>query len=189
MSRENALYGKEEIIRVAVEIVDTEGIKALSVRRVAKDLGVSAMTLYNYVENLRDIKKYVLINGFDRLYASIYQALNKLDAPVNNKVFCKTIAMQVFKFARENREIFLFMFSDGQQLFSDDAEIRPFYAFLRKLMKRSKATQSSWDKNETAYQLFDVILFSVAYRYATESSLMEEQLESYVDFILSRCLE
>lgn len=48
--------GKEEIIRVAVGIVDKEGMEAVSVRRIAKELGVSSMTIYNYVENLSDVK-------------------------------------------------------------------------------------------------------------------------------------
>ena len=52
MAREKVLCGKEEIIRVAVGIVDKEGMEAVSVRRIAKELGVSSMTIYNYVENL-----------------------------------------------------------------------------------------------------------------------------------------
>lgn len=57
MAREKVLCGKEEIIRVAVGIVDKEGMEAVSVRRIAKELGVSSMTIYNYVENLSDVKK------------------------------------------------------------------------------------------------------------------------------------
>ena len=68
MPREKVLCGKEEIIRVAVGIVDAEGVEALSARRIAKELGVSPMTLYNYVENLEEIEKLVLTSGFDRLY-------------------------------------------------------------------------------------------------------------------------
>ena len=67
MSREKVLCGKEEIFRVAIGIVDSDGMEALSVRNIAKELGVSPMTIYNYVENLNDIKKRVLINGFDRM--------------------------------------------------------------------------------------------------------------------------
>ena len=51
MSREKILCGKEDIFRVAIGMVDREGIEALSVRSIAKELGVSPMTIYNYVEN------------------------------------------------------------------------------------------------------------------------------------------
>lgn len=39
----------EKIVRVAIEAADAEGLGALSMRRVAKDLGVSTMSLYTYV--------------------------------------------------------------------------------------------------------------------------------------------
>ena len=94
MAREKVLCGKEEIIRAAVRIVDSEGMEALSARRISKELGVSAMTIYNYVENLAEVKKYVLSDGFDRLYDSIYHALNELRGQVDKVKFCKTIAMR-----------------------------------------------------------------------------------------------
>ena len=112
MPREKVLCGKEKIIRVAVRVVDTEGIGALSARRIAKELGISPMTLYNYVENLQEIEKHVLTSGFDRLYDSIYHALNSLEPPVDKFLFCKTLAKQVFSFAMENRNIFSFMQSN-----------------------------------------------------------------------------
>jgi AcrR family transcriptional regulator len=89
MAREKVLCGKEEIVRVAVGIVDREGMEALSVRRIAKELGVSSMTIYNYVENLQDIKKEVLINGFDRLYERIYLELNSLKMPLTSIHFAR----------------------------------------------------------------------------------------------------
>jgi len=39
----------EKIVRVAIEAADAEGLEALSMRRVAKQLGVSTMSLYTYV--------------------------------------------------------------------------------------------------------------------------------------------
>jgi AcrR family transcriptional regulator len=38
-----------EITRTAIELADTEGLAALSMRRVAEQLGASAMSLYTYV--------------------------------------------------------------------------------------------------------------------------------------------
>jgi AcrR family transcriptional regulator len=42
---------KERVLRAAVELADTSGIEALSMRRLAKELGVEAMSLYNHVAN------------------------------------------------------------------------------------------------------------------------------------------
>jgi AcrR family transcriptional regulator len=42
-------YTREQIAAVAVEIADAEGIKAVSMRRVATELEAGTMTLYHYV--------------------------------------------------------------------------------------------------------------------------------------------
>lgn len=189
MPREKVLCGKEEIIRVAVEIVDKEGINALSARRIAKELGVSSMTIYNYVENLKEVKKHVLSNGFDRLYNCIFHALNNLEAPVDKVTFCKTIASQVFKYAKENSNVFTFMFSDGRRQFCDDAEVRPFYNFITKLTKRAKVTQKDWAANEMCYSLLEMLVFSASYQGSSGiSDMTEAQYDQLIDFFLERCI-
>ena len=189
MSREKVLCGKEEIFRVAIGIVDSDGMEALSVRNIAKELGVSPMTIYNYVENLNDIKKRVLINGFDRMYSTVYAKLSDLQAAVDKMLFCKTIAMSVYRFASENRGVFIFMFSDGERLFSEDAEIRPFYNNIQKLMKRAKATKKDWTINEKGYRLFEILIFSVSYQFAAGTkSLSEEEYGELIDYYLTRCI-
>ena len=39
------------IVKAAIRLADAEGIEALSMRRLAKNLGVEAMSLYNHVAN------------------------------------------------------------------------------------------------------------------------------------------
>jgi DNA-binding transcriptional regulator YhcF (GntR family) len=46
---------KERIVRAAVAIADTEGIGALSMRRVATQLGVATMSLYRHVPGKDDL--------------------------------------------------------------------------------------------------------------------------------------
>lgn len=41
--------GVERIVRAAIEVADAEGLAALSMRRVAEQLGVGTMSLYTYV--------------------------------------------------------------------------------------------------------------------------------------------
>jgi DNA-binding transcriptional regulator YhcF (GntR family) len=40
---------RDEVVRMALAIADTEGLAALSMRRIASELGVSTMALYRYV--------------------------------------------------------------------------------------------------------------------------------------------
>ncbi len=189
MSREKVLCGKEEIFRVAIAIVDNDGMESLSIRNIAKELGVSPMTIYNYVENLNDIKKRILINGFDRLYSSVYADLSALQAMVDKMLFCRTIAMSVYKFANENRGVFIFMFSDGERLFREDAEVRPFYDNIQKFMKRAKVTQKDWLANENGYKLFEMLIFSISYRFAVGTkSLSEKEYSELIDYYLAKCI-
>lgn len=49
-TRREAL-SRERILRVALDLVDREGLDAISMRRVGEALGVEAMSLYNHVAN------------------------------------------------------------------------------------------------------------------------------------------
>ncbi len=42
---------RRRILEAAVELVDREGLRGLSMRRLGRDLGVEAMSLYNHVPN------------------------------------------------------------------------------------------------------------------------------------------
>ena len=46
---------RDRIIRTAVRIMDEEGLEAVSMRRIGRELGVEAMSLYNHVEDKEDI--------------------------------------------------------------------------------------------------------------------------------------
>ena len=46
---------RERVIRGAVQLADREGIEALSMRRLAQELGVEAMSLYNHVGGKEDL--------------------------------------------------------------------------------------------------------------------------------------
>ena len=51
---------KERVLHAAIELADAEGIDALSMRRLAKELGVEAMSLYNHVANKDEILAGIL---------------------------------------------------------------------------------------------------------------------------------
>lgn len=48
-------FTREQIAEVALRIADTEGFEAVSMRRVADDLGAGTMTLYYYVRTKDDL--------------------------------------------------------------------------------------------------------------------------------------
>jgi DNA-binding transcriptional regulator YhcF (GntR family) len=51
----HAAVGQERIVRTAIAIADTEGLDALSMRRLASELGVGPMSLYRHVAGKDDL--------------------------------------------------------------------------------------------------------------------------------------
>ncbi|WP_424187522.1 TetR/AcrR family transcriptional regulator [Actinokineospora sp. G85] len=60
----------ERIVDAAIEVADTEGVVALSMRRVADALGVGTMSLYTYVPGKAELIDLML----DKVYAETGQA-------------------------------------------------------------------------------------------------------------------
>ena len=50
-----APLSRDRVLRAAIELADREGIGALSMRRLGRELGVEAMSLYNHVANKDEI--------------------------------------------------------------------------------------------------------------------------------------
>ena len=46
---------KERIVDAALRVMDAEGLEAVTMRRIGRELGVEAMSLYNHVEDKDDI--------------------------------------------------------------------------------------------------------------------------------------
>jgi AcrR family transcriptional regulator len=46
---------RDRIVRAALRIMDEDGLEAVTMRRVGRDLGVEAMSLYNHVNDKEDI--------------------------------------------------------------------------------------------------------------------------------------
>jgi AcrR family transcriptional regulator len=58
------VLSRERIVQAALALADTEGIAAISTRRIAAALSVSAMALYGYIERKEDV--------FDLLIDAVY---------------------------------------------------------------------------------------------------------------------
>jgi AcrR family transcriptional regulator len=54
-SSKSSPLNRDRVLQAALRLADTEGIEALSMRKLAQELGVQAMSLYNHVANKDDI--------------------------------------------------------------------------------------------------------------------------------------
>jgi AcrR family transcriptional regulator len=65
---ERVPLSRDRILRAGVDLADREGLDALTMRRLAQELGVEAMTLYYYVANKDDLLSGivdVVVQGID----------------------------------------------------------------------------------------------------------------------------
>src|SRR6266540_4211983 len=76
---------RERIIRAALRIMDEEGFEAVSMRRIGRELGVEAMSLYNHVQDKEDILEFVtlelglMVGGpDDEAHAQAHQEMARL---------------------------------------------------------------------------------------------------------------
>jgi AcrR family transcriptional regulator len=66
-TRQRARLNRERVLDAGVALADREGIDALTMRRLAGELGVEAMSLYNHVSNKDDLLDGML----DRVFGEI----------------------------------------------------------------------------------------------------------------------
>jgi AcrR family transcriptional regulator len=86
-------YTRDQLARTALAIADAEGIEALSMRRVARELGAGTMTLYHYVRNKDELIELMddammgeLIVPDDEMPSDWREALAAKDAPPGGSV-------------------------------------------------------------------------------------------------------
>src|SRR5829696_569801 len=54
-SKRSTPLTREEVLNAAVELADSDGLEALSMRRLGQDLGVDPMAIYRHVRNKNDL--------------------------------------------------------------------------------------------------------------------------------------
>ena len=65
------------VLRAAVDLADREGLDALTMRRLAQELGVEAMSLYHHLAN----KDAILDGAVEVVVDEIVEAVDHVDAP------------------------------------------------------------------------------------------------------------
>ena len=55
------------MLRAALDLVDREGVDALTMRRLGRELGVEAMSLYGYVDSKEDLIEGVVEQVFRQM--------------------------------------------------------------------------------------------------------------------------
>ncbi|WP_020407088.1 TetR/AcrR family transcriptional regulator [Hahella ganghwensis] len=73
---------KQKILDVALNLIVTEGFDALTMRRLGKNLGMTAPNLYNYYRGKDEIYITLMIQGFNRLRQHLINVAEAESDPV-----------------------------------------------------------------------------------------------------------
>lgn len=143
MSRKRRANLKQDLLKAAERCIDEGGPGALSLRKLAKDVGVTTMATYHHFANKKDLLVQVAINGFNDLEQRIAKASEngETSAEVVEKVM-----QAYYKFARERRHAYHLMF--GQEM----AEARHSIPELKQAAQQgfyvfARIVKSHMDKN------------------------------------------
>ena len=181
------------IIDTSVEIIKNEGIEAFSARRLAAELNISSMTVYNYYRNIDEIKKEVIIKGFSILYKMIFQEiLEKKNNLSKDVIIClsKIMAVNMMNFALENKEIFILMFTEYGYKFRKDSELRHYYDFLPQLTSQVKLNKNEFrDFKKALFIIETVIKGLIMEKLRQQDGYSLEEYNEHIDFTLNHLLK
>jgi AcrR family transcriptional regulator len=77
----------QDITRIGREHLASEGAASLSVRAVARDLGVVSSAIYRYVKSRDDLLTLLVVDGYDELGDAVDRALAKIPADDHRERF------------------------------------------------------------------------------------------------------
>jgi AcrR family transcriptional regulator len=103
-SRDREVLSRDRIVKTAQALIVEGGLEALSLRRLAAELDVSATALYAHVHNKEDLLRAVAEREFEHLVAA-YEAVESADPLARIRFHSRTYA----SYARANPELFKVM--------------------------------------------------------------------------------
>lgn len=127
---------RELIIEAALDLLQRKGLQHVAMRRVARRLGVGAMTLYTYVNGQDELRRELTRRGFALLH-DFCTTRSTLD----NDGTWTGGARAYLEFARENPNLYEVMFSIP--LRGDPADEAILHAGFQPLVERVKARLAS----------------------------------------------
>lgn len=186
MGRSKVLGGKTQIIEAATTIIDRDGEDSLSIRNLSKELGVAPMTIYNYLKNIDDIKREVLIMHFNetnkqlltRLSGDEHREYSRIERYV-------TIYVDIYyELSLAHPELIRFIYSTGYARFSNDAELRHFLRPLEVFYDSKKDKET-----RMAYHMCEELIYMMIRNQAEKRDVItKEEMEYRVRFIVNRML-
>jgi AcrR family transcriptional regulator len=107
---------RERILKEALYIINEEGYANLSMRKLARRLGFTAKTIYNYYSNKDELYLMALIEGFQGLAEQFSAAYRSSENPVEKM---RAAVYAYVRWGIENKHYYNIMFSMDTPKYAD----------------------------------------------------------------------
>lgn len=107
---------RERILAETLSIINQDGYADLSMRKLARRLGFSAKTIYNYYSNKDELYLMALIKGFQELSEEFRAAYESSENPVEK---LRAVVRAYVRWGIENRHYYNIMFSMNTPKYAD----------------------------------------------------------------------
>ncbi len=97
----------EDLLAAAARLLREESVEALSVRRLAREVGVTPANFYNHFPDLEDLLLTLAAEGFDALAEQTRRTMTKAASRKTGLVAC---CVSFVNFAMANKQLFRVMF-------------------------------------------------------------------------------
>lgn len=181
MGRSKALNDKNQIVEAGISIIDNEGEEALSIRRLSSTLGVSSMTIYNYLENIDEVKREILIACYNKLNRQILKILDSNFYPDSEHVerYILAYATVYFNNCSEHSALIRFILNDNMSQHRNDPELRHFTQPLGVFYRNEK----EW-KRKTGFIMIEQLIQTMLLNHAKGTYILDrEELLKRVQFL------
>ena len=98
---------KREIGNAAIRLFEKGGARAVSMRKVAAEIGITPMAIYNHFENIEDLQLHVYGNGVRKLARSIRAAVGRQQKA---HLKLKALMKSYVRFGLRNRQYYGLLF-------------------------------------------------------------------------------
>ena len=153
------------ILERAVQIADADGVDALTMRRLADDLGFEAMSLYRHVKNKNDVLDGILDVVLDEIESP--GGAGEWDTAIRRSAVSVNDMLGRHAWATD--------------LLTSPGHIRPArLAYMNDLLGRLREAGFSADTTDTAYHALDAHIFGFALWLASHTGIPPEVVEKAV---------
>jgi len=158
MGRSKKIVDTNVIVDKALDLIESNGYDQFSTRKLAVELGISAMTLYNYFENRDAIITQVIIKGFDSFWSGIPADLENYSRKTGNPLRVYNLLTEyLISFGRSRPHLYTFLFNSNLTHLQSDPEIYSRYASVFLFVQSYSRPGASLDLIHSDLYMFQVL--------------------------------